>query len=450
MNHITENEIEEVSGKMAVAITELLNRSRQPSELAQEIISRKPDFFERWALYIFLGILFIICGATFFIKYPDIVESRAILTVRNSPKEIITKTDGRLIKIFVHNNQYVKKNTMIGWMESTANHQEVLGLSNQVNAGITAMNDGHFENVARLFDRYFFNLGELQGNYQQFITTVQQFKDSRANGFSLRRKRSLENDLSSIAQTKIALKAQRKLTEQDLSLAGETYKMNKHLSDERVITKEEDREQTSRYLNKQMAVPQLDALIISNESQKRDKEKEIDQIDHDILQQQIVFQQALQSLKSQLDEWTKMHILYAPVDGRVSFTVSLQENQYLPSGRLLGYVNPTDSHLYASTYLPQNNFGKVHVGLPVQLRFSAYPYQEIGFVEGHIEYISNVPSDSGFFATIKLDRGLLTNTHRHIPYKNGLKSQALIITKDMKLSDRLYFSIIKSVSVDSK
>lgn len=82
----------------------------------------------------------------------------------------------------------------------------------------------------------------------------------------------------------------------------------------------------------------------------------------------------------------------------------------------------------------------------VQLRFDAYPYQEMGFVKGKLDYVSPIASDSGFLASVHLLNGLHTNLNRTIHYKTGLKSEALIITKDMRLLERMYYSVRKSIS----
>jgi len=82
----------------------------------------------------------------------------------------------------------------------------------------------------------------------------------------------------------------------------------------------------------------------------------------------------------------------------------------------------------------------------VQLRFDAYPYQETGFVRGQLDYMSPITSDTGFLATVRLTRGLTTNLHNRIAYKNGLKVHALIITRDMRLLQRMYYSVVKSAS----
>lgn len=76
---------------------------------------------------------------------------------------------------------------------------------------------------------------------------------------------------------------------------------------------------------------------------------------------------------------------------------------------------------------------------PAQL--PSYPYQEFGSVTGKLDYISSLPSDSGFFAKIILPQGLYTNYKKQLQYREGLNAQAEIITDNTKLSDRLFNSL---------
>jgi len=61
-----------------------------------------------------------------------------------------------------------------------------------------------------------------------------------------------------------------------------------------------------------------------------------------------------------------------------------------------------------------------------------------------MQYISTIATDSGFIAYVQLYNGLVTNQHRQLQYKNGLKADALIITKDMRFLQRLYYNTTKS------
>ena len=438
------------NGKMPLLQKDVNSQISLRSEMVQEIISKKEGFIERWALVFFLGILLLLLALTWFIKYPDIIEARAILTAANAPKEIVSRQDGRLVRLFKSNSEEVERNEVFGWIESTANHEEVLALSNEIDSSNSFLISGQFEKASALFYKHYSNLGEIQQEYQNFIAALQLFNDYTVNGFYSRRKKILKDDIQSLKDANRTILHQESLAKLDIQLAEETYNMNKELFEEKVLSKEELRVEHSKFVNKQMSLPQIRTLLLSNESQVRVKINEMDQLEHDMAQQTIVFQQALQTLKSSVDDWKKRFILQSPIKGKIFFIIPLQENQFLQSGRLLGYVNPYDSHFYAEAYLPQNNLGKVDTGLKVQLRFDAYPFQEVGFVPGTLDYISSVASDSGFLATIRLDSGLVTNNKKSIPYKNRLKAQAIVITNNMRLFERLNAGIIKTISTSKK
>ncbi|MDE1193005.1 MAG: HlyD family efflux transporter periplasmic adaptor subunit [Arachidicoccus sp.] len=378
------------------------------SEAAQEIISRKPDFIEKWALYLFFGILLLLFAGTWFIRYPDIIQARATLSADNGPKEIMPLQTGRLIKLFVQNGQQVKQGDMLGWIESTANPDEVLKLSTQLDSSVSLLAQGKAGKVSALFTEHFQNIGTLQSSYQTYVTALQQFNDYLVNGFYARQKEMILNDMSSINQMNTALAQQKELTEKDNDLSKQTYQMNEKLFQEKVISAEEYRQEQSKLLNKQMAIPQINSSILSNQNQQRDKLKELEQLDHDVNQQKITFEQALQTLKSNVDDWEHQYVLTSPIDGTVFFNQPIQQNQFIEQGKLLGYINPSDSKFYAQIYLPQSNLGKIDTGMQVQLRFDAYPYEETGFVKGRLNYISRVASDSGYLATVQLDNGFRT------------------------------------------
>jgi len=219
--------------------------------------------------------------------------------------------------------------------------------------------------------------------------------------------------------------------------------MNDTLYEEKIISKEEYGIAKSKLLNKRYTLPDLESSILGNETGQRDKEKDLLQIDHDIARQELSFEQALKTLKSNVEDWMHKYLISAPVTGKVVLTTPVQENKFLQQGRLLGYVIPDNAQYYAELVLPQSNFGKMDTGLKVQLRFEAYPYQEYGFVKGQLNYISKVPSDSGFMAMVKLKDGLTTNYGRIVPYRNHLRARAIIITRNMNLLKRIYYGIVR-------
>jgi multidrug resistance efflux pump len=415
------------------------------SENVQEIISERPGFLTKWSLWIYTAILAICIYGTWLIKYPDIIEADAILSADNAPKEIVNRQDGKIKLLFVSNETSVKEGQTIAWIESTADHKQVLRLSLTLDSSIDYVEEGQVEKASKIFKGKFQNLGELQPAYQTFLVAWQKFNDFFTNGYYVKRMKSLHNDEIYLGKMHETILEQRGIADEDLKLTKEAIDANSSLLKDKVISKQDMRDLKSKQLNKQVLVPQLETLLLNNEISQSDKKKEINELVHEFSQQIVLFQQSTETLKSVIYDWERKYIISSPTDGKIAFTIPLQENQFLQAGKLIGYVNPSDSRFYALVKLPQNNLGKVVSGQSVQLRFEAYPYQEFGVVEGKLDYISKVATDSGLLATITLSNGLITNNRVRIQYRSGLKSQALIITKQARLLERFYRDLIKSV-----
>ncbi|MFT4094221.1 MAG: HlyD family efflux transporter periplasmic adaptor subunit [Niabella sp.] len=395
------------------------------SEAVTEIISHHPGFLVRWGTTIFFFMLISILFISWLIQYPDLIYSNAKLTSTNAPKEIICNTDGKLVKLNITEGQAVKAGDLLGFIESTASQPEVIELSQRLDSSIKMLENSKPEALASLFAKRFSCLGELQISYQTFITALQHYNDYLVNGFYSKRKAFLQNDISSLKRMKDKIVTQRGMTNEESKLAKESFEMNEILFKEKVISAEEYRQAKSALINKQ---------------------KEIDQLNHDIVQQQQTFEQALQTLKSMVDDWKKKYLFIAPMNGKVSFSSIIQENQQMKAGQQICFINPGNSSYYAEMYIPQANFGKVKNGANVLLKFPAYPSQEFGSLQGKIDFISRIPTDSGYLAKVVLPQGLITNYKQNIQYREGLNANAEIITKDMRLLERLYYSIIKATS----
>jgi len=415
-------------------------------EAVQEFISRKPGFLIKHGTVLFLCILVAIVTACWFIQYPDVITAHAKLKSINAPKMVINKVEGKLLKLFIRENDTVKENEIIGYMESTAKPDEVLALESTLDTINVFIQQNKTSILSTYITRLEFkNLGELQQPYQTFIQAFIVYKDYINNGFYARKRFMLTNDLNDLARLHANLNDQKYIQQQDEALAVKTYEMNEKLLKEKVISLKEFRDERSKLLNKSMSVPQTNASIISNETQQNDKKKEMLELDNQAVQQHTVFIQALNTLKNEIADWKKNYLLIAPIAGTVSFTEFMQEKEELKANQTVCYINPGKSSGYAEISIPQSNFGKARVGEKVLLKFQAYPVEQYGSVEGILSFISPIATDSGYTAKIDLPKGLVTSFGKEIQYRDGLLSSADIITENMRLLQRFYYDIYKQV-----
>jgi multidrug efflux pump subunit AcrA (membrane-fusion protein) len=400
----------------------------------QEIISQKPSWIVRNGIILFLGIIAAMLATTFFISYPDVVNANAKFTSINAPKEVKARAEGKLVRLSVAEGKLVNGNDIIGFLESRALHNEVIALSQVID---NAQNNIDANELSGLFSSYK-NLGEVQQSYQVFMQAFNTYRQYLSSGFYRQKKNMLLQDVSYLQRLHANLEEQKRMQQEDLSLAGKTFDANKKLNNEKVIADFEYRNENSKYISKSMAIPQINSSLITNESTKHEKEKEMAQLENDIAQQKGIFVQALNTLKAQLDDWKNKFLLIAPVAGKVSFAEFLQENSQIKVGQTVCFVNPENTQYYARVFIPQINFGKIKIGEEVLLKLNAYPYREFGIIKAKLDFVSSIPTDSGFVAKVILPNGLETNYKKQLHYTEGLSAQAEIITEDLQLSDRLF------------
>lgn len=410
-----------------------------------EIISKRPHFIVKWGTLFLFIMLLLIAAVSWFIKYPDIISAKAKLTSINAPKPVITNTSGKLIKLFAKEAEQTKQGTILGYLESNANHSDVILLSKNIDSLIRDLNSNNFQ-LLNYFNTSSESLGELQQSNQLFLQALVNFRNYISNGFYLRKKTMLAKDFAYLEKMHSNLLQQKGLNQQDVDLSQKTFDANQSLKNDKVISDFDYRNEQSKFINKKLTLPQINAAILSNEALQNEKQKEIMELENTIVQQKNIFMQALLTFKSQVDEWKKKYLLIAPVDGKIAFATFLQENQQLQINQTICFINPENSQYYAEIYIPQANFGKIKIGQDVLLKFQSYPFQEYGAVKGKIDFVSNISTDSGYLAKVSLPKGLSTNYNRQVQYRDGLLAQGEIITQDLRLLQRFYYTILKNIN----
>ncbi|MCA6494488.1 MAG: HlyD family efflux transporter periplasmic adaptor subunit [Chitinophagaceae bacterium] len=432
-------------------ISESIDPLSLRSDEVQDFISRKPNFFIRWGIVLFFLILVIVGIVCWFIEYPDLVSTRGRLTSINAPKEVITRTEGKLQAIKITNGEKVMPGSVLAYMESIANPSAVLQLKRNLDSILWIVSQNKTDQIINYFpnysnQQYLNEFGELQQSFQTFMQSFVNFKDYISNGFYLRKRLMLQTDMNNIIKLHAILEEQLQLLNKDLALSKQTFDANESLAKDKVISALDYRNEQSKLIAKQMSLPQLKSAIVSNESQQNEKKKEIAELENQIIVQKNIFIQSLQSLLSQIQQWELKYVLKSPISGIVEMSGFFQPNQFVKNGQVLFSIQPDSNQYFTEILIPQYNFGKVSVGQKVLLKFQAFPHEQFGSVAGKVEYISSTPTDSGYLAKVILPKGLVTSYGKKLHYQYGLLAQADIITENMRLLERFYYNIRKQIS----
>ena len=427
-----------------------LNHPTLRSEEMHEVMQKMPSWMLRWGIGLIFSLLLLVIWGSYLIKYPDNITTSLRLTTLDFPKPVNARTEGKLVKLLVVDNQQVRRGDALAFLESTAQHEQVLQLATWLAAlEVSARKpDAALERDLRHLvpAATFRQLGELQNDFQVFDLSLVQYLSFKSGHYYPQKRAMLLHDLQTLAELKRSLLTQKKLYEEDLFLAKEEFASQQELFDKKVIAPLTFRQEQSRYLAKKFPLAQMQANLLTNDAQQTVKQGELIELDNRISQQENVFAQGLNTLKSAVQSWESKYILSAPTTGTVYFNSFLQEKQSVTIGQEVFTVAPASSEAFGEVNIPQYNLGKIKVNQAVVLKFSSYPFQEFGAVVGKVAYISNVPlKDGTFLAKVTLPRGLKTTYNKTIILRAGMVATAEIITADTRLIDKMFYNLFKAV-----
>lgn len=437
--------MDDISIKLDPLTTDELVVSKHSDEI-QDIITTVPPWILRWGITVFFAILVLIIALSGLIQYPDIVKANLEINSPNTPKPVVSKMSGKLIKLLAKENDEVKTGDALGYIESTADHPKILALL----SNLKHLQKQVVENS--IVDRTLLNvgencqLGEVQTAYQTFFQEYLNYRATVEKGFLSKKKEYLEKDLMYLAKQEQQLYSQKNIEQRDFKIASEEYEMHQKLALEKVETNAELRQAESKYLSKKSPLLQTESAIITGNSNYSAKEKEILELDNQMQEEKSKFLQALNSLISACEDWKSKYVLTAAETGRLTFANLVQENQILTSGEEVFYINPGNEQFFGEMAIPQNNMGKIKEGQEVLVKLKSYPFEEYGILRGRIRYISEVPyKDSVYISRVELKARSKSDMKKTIHLKQGMMANAEIITEDASLFRRLANNVTRMI-----
>ncbi len=416
-----------------------------------EILSRPPSWLIRWGITVFFGVLVVLLAVGWFVQYPDLVKANLRILATNAPKPVLARSDGLLEKLFVSNGQSVQKGQQLAFLESAANHNEVLALSQVVDSLVVLSSRANVVAMYEMDVPAFFQLGEIQKSYQTFQDAFVRSRALVTGGTFAQKRAALQNDLQQLQSLADNLDNQAINYQSDLELADADIVMQRKLHRDRVIPDVEMRQAQSKYLGKKQTYDQARTSLNNNVMSQNQKRQEILELNKTTTEQTNTLLQAINTLKSDIESWKQRYVTVAPVAGKVSFLAQLQENQSVKTGQELFYILSdnalSDNALsggggfYGEMQVGPYNFGKVKAGQEVLVKFPSYPFQEFGIVAGRIEAVSEMSKDTAFVVRVSFPKGLMTSSQKTIPFRNGLTASGEIVTENLNLIERLFYEL---------
>lgn len=406
------------------------------SEQLRQFINNNPPWIVRNGMVLFLVIVVLLLSSTWFINYPDNINVQSVILSTNPPKDVVIKNGGRIVKLLKREGETVRKKEIIAFVESTANHEQVIHLYDLLYHLKTLCDNNRLEDLVNYWDAHqinFSELGDLQNQHQTFVKHLLNFKNNLSQKSYSKRKSILEQELTNAKKLYVSLLEQQTLQMQDLKLQEINCMVADTLHKKAVYTDLEWRQAQSHFINKRMTLPIIQSSLIGNEDQQNLIQKNLLDLNNQTYQERNLFIEELYIYINLIEEWRQKYILQAPISGKIMYSGFVSENQYFPSNKSVCYITNETQQYVAEVYIPINSRAKIRIGQNVSLKFPAYSIFEFGMVNGIVLEVKNVPQDSIYIAKIGLPNGLVTNTKKKITFKNGLNAMAEITTANTSL-----------------
>ncbi len=191
-------------------------------------------------------------------------------------------------------------------------------------------------------------------------------------------------------------------------------------------------------------VEQLQAILQQRVAEGQRSELESQQRVQNLLLQITELQGRLQeneTLLNNAQSRLQQFFLYAPVSGVVSSLSMRNPGEVIQPGQTLMEMRSGDDPLVLEASISSAEAGFIKVGMPVKVKFDAYPYQKFGVIPGTVTFTSpdsETDPQSGttvYRIKVKLDRHHIVSEDEKVEFQAGQTASAEIIIRRRRLID---------------
>jgi HlyD family secretion protein len=125
----------------------------------------------------------------------------------------------------------------------------------------------------------------------------------------------------------------------------------------------------------------------------------------------------------------------------VTEVTSTQPGDKVHANAPLGGIAPSNARAVLQVEIAEQDRAFLREGLPVKLKFSAFPYQRYGLVNGTLEYISPATKVSPqtkqpvYEARVTLERDHYLVADQKYPLRYGMTATAEVVVRERRLID---------------
>lgn len=421
------------------------------------IIGKSPGWILRSGMTVLFIVVMIGIALTFIIRYPDKISSSGVITTTDPFKPISSRIAGLVDTVFVVNNEKVKKNSPVVYIQNSASREDVEKISIAIDSLEKDINGSGF---AFKFSTEDLSLGPMQSTFASLNQQLKEYVHYLKRTDFISKLQAIDREIEAIVYLNKILEQEAHLTEQEVNLSEKDLERNLTLYDNGIISEREiEKSQLGHleirksFLIKGISMTQNQIRIASLEQQKMDIQAARTE---QILLYQSRISETILNFQNLYINWYQQFFVTAPAEGMIQLSTHIVAGQSVSQGESIGFVIPAgppsnkpfkgSNDKYAQIWVTSAGVGKIDQGNRALIHVEAYPYKEFGTIESRVEYIypiSVLRQGQRFYEIhLPLDTILMTDYGKFLKYSPEMPIQASIITKERSLFNRIFDQFI--------
>ncbi|MEY2832511.1 MAG: hypothetical protein RLZZ574_1769 [Cyanobacteriota bacterium] len=406
------------------------------SHLTKELIETLPQVWTRGLLYFLMVLVGIILPWAMLSKIDETGSAKGKLEPQGKVFTVDAPVAGTVAKVFVKEGQLVKSQQPLLSLESEPVESELQQVQTKLEGQqkelaqlkllktqlVLAVNTQKQQNVAQLLEK--------QAQVDQARQNIQHSLSAQ--------------ELAAIAYDEAQKEVQRYLKAKTQGIVSEIQVVEQKDSvreKERLLEQaNSDTEQAQLRFQEQekgylTLIHSGEIAVFKSEEQLKELEKQIETLKFQFKENK----SQIDSLKYQLGQ----RIVKAPANGSIFQLPAQKTGTVLEPGGLVAEIAPQQSSLILKAQMIPTESGSLDPGMPVKLKFDAYPFQDYGIVEGKLINISPttkvVDTEQGkvenYELEIKLNQDYIQAKNKRVTLRPGQTATAEVIVRQRRLID---------------
>lgn len=404
-------------------------------------LERIPNWIIRWGITViiatFLGLL-ILAG---FIKYPETINGKVIITTQHPPISIIALNSGEMQDLRLNEGMSVEQGDVIATLgnsfsEDAKNYLDTV--CKLIRQNLLKKNEELVLNSPDL------TFGTLQPAYTELITSLNNFQDLQFHNKVISDIESLKNQIQNHAMLRSISYQQLNSAQKEYEIVSRKLKSDRTLLEKEVISKVQFFEVERDLIRVESMVGNYKKEAVNASIQLEKLKKQLNDLEFDHSNaQKIALQNLLlqvENVENLIQQWGQNFQFISPIKGNLSYYDAWHKHQFIEAGTKVFAVIPDDEQYVGYMDIDGSGSGKVEVGQIVRIRLDKFPFQEYGELEGKIIAVSTLPKDNMYRIQFKLAKGMKSTYGKELKFSPELSGTAQIITEDVRLISRVFNS----------